>query len=147
MLVETIKQRMKQAMLEKDKVTRDILRVAVGELQTAEARGGELGDDQAEKIIRKLVKSNQETLTMIGDDAAKAEQAIQLRRELDVLENVLPRTLSLSDVEAALAPVSEQIRAAAGDGPATGVAMKFLKGEGSTVDGRTVSEAVRNIRG
>jgi hypothetical protein len=146
MLVETIKKRMKQAMLEKDAVTRDILRVAVGELQTAEARGVEMSDESAEKIVRKLVKSNQETLSAIEDDAAKAEQVIQLRRELDILETILPRTLSLQDVEEALAPVSEQIRSAAGDGPAMGVAMKHLKSEGAAVDGRTVSEAVRNIR-
>jgi len=146
MLIETIKRRIKEAMLEKDAVTRDILRVAIGEIQTAEARGGDIGDAEAEKILRKLVKSNQETLAAIGDDPAKQDQTLQLRRELEILEDVLPRILSLPDVEIALAAVSEQIREAAGDGPAMGVAMKYLKGEGAAVDGQTVSQAVRNIR-
>ncbi len=146
MLMEEIKQRMKQAMIEQDTLTRDILRVAVGELQTEEARQGPLADDQVEKIIRKLAKSNQESLEAIGDDVGKSDLAKKLRLEIAVLEGILPRTLTAAEIAHALDPVADGIRGAAGDGPAMGVAMKFLKGEGAPVDGRAVSEAVKSIR-
>jgi uncharacterized protein YqeY len=143
MLVETIRARVKEAMKARREVEKTILRLALGEVQTEEARrGSTLSDDEVEKILRKLVKSNTETIGMTEDAARKAE----LQEELVILESILPKTMGADEVVAALAPVADAIKGAAGDGPATGIAMKHLKSTGATVDGKTVSEAVRKMR-
>ncbi|HEX9622398.1 MAG TPA: GatB/YqeY domain-containing protein [Polyangiaceae bacterium] len=121
---------------------KEILRVAVGEITTAEARGGPFTDEDATKILRKLVKSNEEAIAAGADEA----QTGVLREEIEVITSFLPKTLGADEVLAALAPVRAEIVAAAGDGPATGIAMKHLKSSGAEVDGKTVSETVRKLR-
>lgn len=142
MLVDRIKQRMFAAMKAKKTVEKEILRVAIGEITTAEARGGSFTDEDATKILKKLVKSNEEAIAA-GPDAA---QASALREEIEVLASFLPKTLSAEQVVKALEPVEAAIVAAAGDGPATGIAMRHLKSSGAEVDGKTVAEAVRRLR-
>ena len=71
MLVEEIKKRVAVAMKSGDTVTRDVLRLALGEIQTAEARkNAPLSEEDAAAALRKLIKSNEETLGALpaGDD-------------------------------------------------------------------------------
>ncbi len=141
MLAEEIKKRMFAAMKAKRTVEKEILSVALGEIQTEEARG-ESGDAVSERIVRKLIKSNRETLENTTDPQDEAK----LHEEQTVLESLLPKSLSVDEIVVALAPVAENIRAANADGPATGIAMKHLKATGAVVDGRDVGEAVRRLR-
>ena len=58
MLKDEIRARFKQAMKARDTVSKEILRVAIGEIDVAETRANAALDDAAvEKILRKLVKS------------------------------------------------------------------------------------------
>jgi uncharacterized protein YqeY len=145
MLVDEIKKRVTAAMKEGDAVARDVLRLALGEIQTAEARkGAELSDDDAVAAVRKLIKSNEETLAALpGDDA----RAGALRHELGVLASLLPAQLTPAQIVDALASQRDAIKAAKSDGQATGVAMKHLKASGAPVDGKDVAIAVKQIRG
>jgi uncharacterized protein YqeY len=144
MLSEEIKARRMAAMKARKVVEKEILSVALGEIQTEQARSGEaMGDEGVEKILRKLVKSNRETIALTEDEARRTT----LTEEVAVLETLLPQTLDESQIIAALAPVAEAIKAAAADGPATGMAMKHLKTEGAAVDGKTVALAVKKMRG
>ena len=53
MILDVIKERAKKAMIEKDTVARDILRLAQGEIQTAEARNDKpVTDGEAAGIVR-----------------------------------------------------------------------------------------------
>lgn len=143
-LVEDLKARIHVAVKEGDTVARDVLRLALGELQTHEARGGgALGEDAAQAVLRKLVKSNEETLTHATDDGAKAA----LRRENEVLSSLLPAALDVDGIVSALSPEHDAIRGAKADGPAVGLAMKALKAMGKTVVGSDVTAAVAKIRG
>jgi uncharacterized protein len=143
MLLDEIKARMFRAMKEKREVEKEILRVAVGEITTDAARPGRKGDDaEATAIVRRLQKSVEETLANVQDDS----QRTTLKEELEILASLLPKALGLDEIVAALAPVAEAIRAASGDGPATGIAMKHLKGAGISADGKLVSEAVKRVR-
>src|SRR6186713_2456872 len=66
MLLDDIKARMFKAMKAGDVLEKEILRVAVGEITTEAAREGRKGsDEEAQAILRKLVKSNEETLTSL----------------------------------------------------------------------------------
>jgi uncharacterized protein YqeY len=144
-ITDEIKARMKAAMLARDEVARNVLGLALGEIQTAEARANRaLAEDEAIAVVRKLVKSNEETLALAKDDAARAAD---LRREIEVLSALLPKALSADAVAAGLAPVADAIRAAKNDGQAMGVAMKHLKSTGAVVDAPTVQQAIRTLRG
>jgi uncharacterized protein YqeY len=144
MLLDEIKARMFKAMKAGNVAEKEILRVAVGEITTEAARPGRKGnDEEAQAILRKLIKSNEESIAATSDDA---EKQAALKQENAVLAEFLPRTLSEDDVVAELAAVRDAIRAAGNDGQATGVAMKHLKSVGSTVDGKVVASAVRRVR-
>lgn len=139
MLVDEIKRRMFAAMKAKDNVEKEILRVALGEIT---GRGEATDDATVVVVLKKLVKSNEESLAAATD----AEQRQVLEREIEILKSLLPQGLSLDQVVEALGPVHEAIRAAKADGPATGIAMKHLKTQNLAVDGKDVAAAVRQIR-
>jgi uncharacterized protein len=142
MLVDELKKRITQAMKDRDEVAKDVLRVALGEIQTQEHRANKsMGDEEAAAVVRKLVKSNEETLGMSTGD-----RATTLRREIELLSALLPKRMTIDEIATALEPQREAIRAAKNDGQATGLAMKHLKGTGAAVDGTDAAEAVKRIR-
>jgi len=143
MLLDEIKARMFQAMKAGRVVEKEILRVAVGEITTEAAREGRKGDDdESRAILRKLIKSNDESLASGLD----GERRQILEEETRILASFLPQSLDVDAIVAALAPVREAIRSAGNDGQATGVAMKHLKSLGVEVNGKDVSAAVRQTR-
>ncbi|HKY40299.1 MAG TPA: GatB/YqeY domain-containing protein [Polyangiaceae bacterium] len=142
-LVDQIKARMFQAIKAGNTVEKEILRVAMGEITTDTARAGKKGDDEeAQAILKKLVKSNEESLAASQDETQKAT----LRAEIDILNGFLPKALGVPEIVASLAQVAEAVRTAGNDGQATGVAMKHLKSLGAVVHGKDVSAAVRQLR-
>jgi uncharacterized protein YqeY len=145
MLVDQIKARMFQAMKSGAIVEKEILRVAMGEITTDAARAGRKGDDEeATAILRKLVKSNDETLAVLAEGDPQRDV---LKQENDVLAAFLPKSLDLDAICAALATVAESIKTAGNDGQATGIAMKELKKSGAVVNGKDVAAAVKKLRG
>jgi uncharacterized protein len=142
-LIDDIKKQITGAMKSGDAVARDVLRLALSEIQAAEARkNSPLSEDDAAAAVRKLIKSNEETLGLTTD----TERASVLRQEVSVLSALLPKQLSVDDIVAALASEHEAIKAAKADGQATGLAMKYLKSTGASVSGNDVGAAVKKIR-
>jgi uncharacterized protein len=144
MLIDDVKQQVIQAMRDKDTERRDLLKVVLGELQTVASRTGEaMEDEQAQRIIRKMVKSNQE-MAELSDRPGVPEK---MKSEIEVLESLLPKTLGTDQIIEALAPVIDAVKSAGNDGQATGVAMKHLKASGASVEGKDVGQAVKQMRG
>ena len=139
MLIDQIKQRMFQAMKSGATVEKEILRTAIGEVTRT---GEEASDDRVLQVLRKLVKANQETLRSATD----ATQRSALEQEIVVLEEYLPRSLSAAALTELLGPVATEIRAAAGPGPALGIAMKFLKSKAAVAEAQDVRTAVTQLR-
>lgn len=143
MLIDQIKARMFQAIKSGATVEKEILRVAVGEITTDAARPGRQGnDEEAIAILRKLLKSNEETLASTTD----AENRAVLTQEMEVLATYLPKSLSVDEIVQALVAVTAQIKAAGNDGQATGIAMKQLKSAGLIVNGKDVGLAIKELR-
>ncbi|MBK7400378.1 MAG: GatB/YqeY domain-containing protein [Myxococcales bacterium] len=143
MLLDQIKARMFAAMKSGDTVEKEILKVAMGEITTEQARPDrKSGDEETMAILRKMVTSNEESLGMVSEEDRKAV----LRREIEILKTFLPQTLSVDAIVAALAPVAAQIKAAGNDGQATGIAVKHLKSTGADAAGKDVSAAVKLVR-
>ncbi len=143
MLVEEMKRRITAAMKSGNTLEKEILRVALGEIQVAEGRGVTTTDESAAGVVRKLIKSNEETLAATTDEAAKRT----LAEENVVLASLLPRSMGVPEIVEALAAVRDAIKAAGNDGQATGVAMKHLKAAGAVASGKDVTAAVKQIRG
>lgn len=142
MLVDEIRRQMMAAMKAGDVVRKEVLRVAMGEITMGAERAGGADDAFAQQVLRRIVKSNQETLRLTAEPA---QQAV-LREEIAVLESLLPQGMSVEAMVEALAPVRDAVKAAPNEGAATGVAMKHLKSLGAAVSGRDVGEAVRRLR-
>jgi uncharacterized protein YqeY len=143
MLIDQIKARMFQAIKSGAHVEKEILRVAMGEITTEAARPGRKGtDEETQAILRKLVKSNEETLASTTD----AERRAVLTQENEILSTYLPKSLGIAEIISALSPVVEQIKAAGNDGQATGIAMKQLKSAGAVVNGKDVGAAIKELR-
>jgi uncharacterized protein len=142
MLIDEMRRRMADAFKAGRTVEKNILRLAVGEAQTLEARGTALTEAATAAVVRKLIKSNEETIVLGGTEEDKAV----LREENMVLRSLLPQPLDVSGIVQLLAPSAPAIRAASNDGQATGIAMKALKELGAAVSGKDVTIAVKDIR-
>ena len=144
MLKDEISRRIRQAMKDGNTVEKEVLRVALGDIQTAEAReGAKESDDAAIAVVKKLLKSVTETAAQTANPAEKAT----LEAEIVVLASLLPKALSVEALIEKLAPKADAIKAAPNDGAATGIAMKALKAEGVDANGTDVTEAVKKLRG
>lgn len=142
-LTDDIKKQITTAMKSGDAVARDVLRLALSEIQAIEARkNAPPSEDEAMNAVRKLIKSNEETLGLTTDE----ERASTLKKETEVLTSLLPRQLSVDEIVLALAAQRDAIRAAGNDGQATGIAMKHLKSTGAAVSGNDVGAAVKKLR-
>jgi uncharacterized protein YqeY len=139
MLIDDLKKRMFAAIKANDVVEKELFRTIIGEVTRT---GEEATDEKVTNVLRKMVKSTEETLGFTSD----AEKKAVLERERGLLESFLPKGLSADDVVKALAAVADQVRAAGNDGQATGVAMKHLKAQGLAPDGKTVALAVKQLR-
>lgn len=138
-LLQLVKKRMFQAMKEKDVVQKEILRTAIGEVTST---GEEATDDRVRTVLRKLVKSNRETLAATSDES----QSEVLHQEIVVLETFLPKALTVEQIVKALQEVSESISSAKADGPAMGIAMKVLKANNAEVASGDVKQAIAQLR-
>ena len=85
---EQIKQDLKQAMKDKNEEKKNTLRIVIGEFGRAEAK--DLSDDEVVKIIKKLIKSEQESLAHAGKSTDS--------RYIQILESYLPQMASDDEI-------------------------------------------------
>lgn len=145
-LFDQISEDIKKAMLAKDKVALDALRGVKKEFleaKTAKGGDGELHDDQALKIIQKLVKQRKESAEMFAG-AGRQELADDELAQMAILEKYLPAMLSEAELTAALEAIIAQVGASTPQdmGKVMGVATKQLAGK---ADGKAINMKVREL--
>ena len=145
-LFDTVSNDIKAAMLAKDKIRLEALRGAKKEFleaKTAKGAEGELSDDQAVKILQKMVKQRKDSAS-IYQEQNRPELAEKELAEVVVLENYLPKQLSPEELEKALKEIISQVGASspADMGKVMGAASKALAGK---TEGRLISEAVKRL--
>lgn len=151
-ILEALKGRLTACRKAGEAVQMSVLQVVLGDASMVEARTGQkAGDAEVEKIIRKVLAGNEETMGLLAKKGeAGGEAHARLAAESAFLRSLLPQSLSVEAIVAELAgdkAVADAVRGAKNDGQATGVAMKHLKGKGLAVLGEDVSAAVRQVRG
>lgn len=145
-LFEKVSADIKAAMLARDKVRLETLRGIKKEFieaKTAKGAEGVLTDDQAIKIMAKMVKQRRETAA-IYTEQNRPELAENELAEANVIEEYLPKQLSDEELTAELKKIIEETGATsmAQMGKVMGVASKALAGR---ADGKAISAKVRQL--
>ncbi len=148
MLFEQISQDIVQAMKAKDKVRLMALRNAKKyflEALTAPGAPAELPDDQALKILSKLVKQGRDTANLYTEQQ-RPDLAEEEMGQVLALEAYLPKALTPEELEAELRAIIAQTGATSPKemGKVMGVASKALAGR---ADGKAISAMVKELLG
>lgn len=136
----------KSAMLAKDKVRLEALRGIKKEfLEAKTAKGGDgtLSDDNAMKILAKMVKQRRESAS-IYTQQGRQDLADNELAEASVIEEYLPKQLTEEELTAELKAIIAQVGATSAKemGKVMGVASKALAGR---ADGRAISAKVKEL--
>ncbi len=145
-LFNQINEDIKAAMLAREKLALEALRGVKKEFleaKTAKGSDGTLNDDQAVKIMQKLVKQRKET-AQIYEEQGRPELAEKELEEAAVIEKYLPEQMGEEELTATLQEIIGRLGASGPQdmGKVMGAATKELSGR---ADGRMISEIVRKI--
>lgn len=147
-LFDTVSEEIKNAMKAKDKVALETLRNIKKyfiEAKTAPGANDELTDENAVKIIQKLVKQGKDAATTYAEQG-RQELADAELAQVEVMEKYLPKQLSPEELEKALKEIIAEVGAKDGKdmGKVMGVASKKLAG---LAEGRAISAKVKELLG
>ena len=145
-LEQKIMAELKTAMLAKDEKTVRSLRAVKAAIilaKTAGGAGGELKEDDENKLLQKLVKQRKDSLE-IFEQQNRTDLAQKEREEIEVIERFLPKQLSVDDLKRELAVIIAETGASspADMGKVMGIATKKLAGK---TDGKAISAAVKEL--
>jgi len=145
-LFDQISADIKSAMLAKEKVKLEALRNVKKfflEAKTAPGANDTLTDDDALKIIQKLVKQGKDS-AQIYTEQNRPDLAEPELEQVRVLEVYLPKQLSAEELEAELKKIIAEVGAAGPQdmGKVMGAATKALSGK---AEGRAISEKVKQL--
>ena len=136
---------MKEAMKLKDKVTLETLRAVKAELlkiQTASGASGEINRNDEIKCFRKCKSS--EKMHLLSEEQGRKDLASEELAQTKVLAKFLPKQMTSSELEIAIAAVVEKLGASSPSdmGKVMGVASKELSGK---ADGRAIAATVKML--
>ena len=145
-LEQKIMAELKTAMLAKDEKTVRSLRAVKAAIilaKTAGGAGGELKEDDENKLLQKLVKQRKDSLE-IFEQQNRADLAQKEKEEIEVIEKFLPKQLSEDELKRELAVIIAETGASspADMGKVMGAATKKLAGK---TDGKAISAAVKEL--
>ncbi len=145
-LFDQISEDIKKAMLAKDKVALDALRGAKKEFleaKTAKGSDGDLKDEQAVRILQKMIKQRKESAEMYTQ-AGRQELADNEMAQVKVIEQYLPKQMSEEELTAALQLIIQQVGAQGPQdmGKVMGSATKQLAGK---AEGKAISMKVKEL--
>jgi uncharacterized protein YqeY len=135
---------LKEAMRNRDEITKRTLRMALSAIKLAEVdQGGELDESALLAVLQRQVKSRQETIR----DAAKAGRSdleAEAQSEIEILQQFLPQPLSAADLEDLARETIDQVGAASPSemGKVMQALMPRVQGR---ADGAEVSRLVRRL--
>ncbi|MGA9993794.1 MAG: GatB/YqeY domain-containing protein [Pyrinomonadaceae bacterium] len=105
-------------------------------------KGGELDDEEMQKMLRSLVKQRRDSIEQY-EKAERQELAEKERAEIAVIETYLPQAASREEIEQAVAQAIQETGATTMR--EMGAVMKTAQAllSGRNADGRTISEIVK----
>jgi len=106
-------------------------------------KGGELDDDDMQKLLRSLVKQRRDSIEQY-EKAGRQELVEKEQAEIDVIETYLPQAASQAEIEAVVAAAIAETGASSMKD--MGKVMKAAQSAlaGKNADGKMVSEVVKS---
>ena len=146
--IDRITDEIKTAMKARDKVSLETLRAIkkeLLELRSAKGSSGEVSEEDAIKVMQKMVKQRHDAAT-IFEQQGREELAEKELGEIEVLSRFLPEPLTTEEIEVAVKEVIAQVGATSMKdmGKVMGLASKKLSGR---ADGKEISNIVRSLLG
>ena len=141
-MINELKEKIKLATLGGKEIEKNILKLALSEIQAYQFRIGSIAADKIDGILRKMIQTNDDIMKLSKDD----KQIEIWKQENSILDSLLPRLWTKEEILANLRPVVEQIKAAKSEGQAIGIAMKKLKEEKAPVNSSDVGDVIKSIR-
>ena len=129
-IVQRMRSQLTESMKARDAVRTGFLRYWIAQLTLG--TGAEMSDADAVKKMRGVLKEAKSGMTTFTSD------------ELALIREWVPPSLTLEQINDALAPVADQIKAAPKEGMAMGIAMKAMAGQ--AVDSDDVKAAIATLR-
>ena len=143
MILDNIRASIKEGMKNKESDKVALLRLVVGTVQ----QDGDESDSAVEKVVRKLIKSNKETLDMI---IKSLEPGIQVSNETDkliseitILEDFIPKTMTVEEIVDFI--TKENIDVSGNEGKAMGAVIKAIKALGLIAQGSDVKLGIQKF--
>jgi len=137
---QILKTEINKALKLKDEIKKNILRLALGEIQLKQSLA-DISSIEQQSIIRKIIKSNQETISKLTESNRVGETAILLK-EIEILKEVLPEAWDHAKVHSFIKDNSLDVLSAKNEGQAIGVVMKALKAQPSAIIDPAIVKAV-----
>ena len=144
MLKETLLEDLKSAMKEKDTVTKNTIQMArAAILQVEKDKQITLEDNQIIDIIAKESKKRKDSLADY-EKSGREDLINEIKEEIEVLAEYLPKQLSIEEVEAIVKEVIAIENATSMKD--MGKVMKAAKEKiGASSDGKTINEVVKKL--
>lgn len=140
MLLSKIRSDIRTAMLSRDELRKNVLRVVVGEVQR---KTGAESDEDVIRVIKKLIEGNNESISYNKDSRA-------LTIENEILSTYLPEMWTVERIKMHFSVLSDttifDIVGAKNEGAAMGIAMKSLKSRNASVESKDVKTVVQELR-
>ena len=146
MLKEKLMEDLKESMKNKDTVRKNTVQmVRASILQIEKDKGIEVEDSKIIDIIAKEVKTKKDALKDF--EKAERQDLIDLtNREIEVLQEYLPKQLSRDEIKAEVQKIITEIGATSMKD--MGVIMKEAKAKmGASAEGKTINEVAKEIMG
>lgn len=136
---------MKSAMKNKDADRLSTLRMVKATLMNKKIEtGGELSDDETIKVLNTLVKQRRDSAEQYAN-AGRSELAEKETAEIAVIEDYLPAAASDEELSAAVRAAIDETGASSMKDMGAVMKASMAALEGKTVDGKAVSEMVKEL--
>ena len=144
MLKERLMQDLKDAMKNKDEIKKNTVQmVRAAILQIEKDKGIQVEDDKILEIIAKEVKSKKDVIKDF-EKAERQDLIDQTNKEIEILQNYLPRQLSKEEIKEELKKIIEDLVATSIKD--MGNIMKEAKAKfGASADGKTINEVAKEL--
>jgi len=144
-LEKTLTTDLKEAMKAKDQAALRGIRAVKAEILKfkTSGTGAELNEDAEIKILQRLVKQRQDSLTIFTEQG-RDDLAVVEKEEIDVITKYLPAQLSAEDLKSKVQEIINQTGASSMKdmGKVMGMASKALAGK---ADGKSISTCVKEL--
>ncbi len=146
MLKEKLLEDLKESMKNKDVVRKNTVQmVRAGILQIEKDKGIEVSDEMIIDIIAKEMKKKKDALVDF-EKGAREDLVEQTKQEMKVLEEYLPKQLSVDEIKEIVSKIITEIGATSMKD--MGNVMREAKAKiGAGADGKTINEVVKELLG